>query len=173
MKYSSTVSASRRKCRKVRSITQWIGTAWLPGHWLAWVVYLFMTCLHARAFGVVQGVPGVEPPQAHRRSIAGLQSVRSPLAFMLPGSQAHFTAPSSERRKLMSAPLSTDLRNKYSVSSSHRPPGGNLEAGAAGPDCRLIKTHEQWRSLDPAGPVLMRSPLCACAGPVHSHQEGR
>lgn len=29
--------------------------------------------------------------------------------------QAHFSAPSSVRRKLMSAPLSTELRNKYSV----------------------------------------------------------
>eukprot|EP00798_Chlamydomonas_sp_ICE-L_P030439 gene30439-35449_t len=31
--------------------------------------------------------------------------------------KAHFTAPSSERRKLMSAPLSVELRNKYSVKS--------------------------------------------------------
>jgi hypothetical protein len=30
--------------------------------------------------------------------------------------QAHFSAPSSERRKLMSAPLSSELRNKYQVS---------------------------------------------------------
>ena len=29
--------------------------------------------------------------------------------------QAHFSAPSSERRKLMSAPLSTELRKKYNV----------------------------------------------------------
>lgn len=31
--------------------------------------------------------------------------------------KAHFTAPSSVRRVLMSAPLSTDLRNKYNVRS--------------------------------------------------------
>ncbi|XP_074564753.1 large ribosomal subunit protein uL24y-like [Curcuma longa] len=31
--------------------------------------------------------------------------------------KAHFTAPSSVRRILMSAPLSTDLRNKYNVRS--------------------------------------------------------
>merc|ERR1711976_501753 len=31
--------------------------------------------------------------------------------------KAHFTAPSSERRKLMSAPLSAELRNKHSVRS--------------------------------------------------------
>eukprot|EP00951_Prasinocladus_malaysianus_P002106 scaffold14953_cov35-Prasinocladus_malaysianus.AAC.1 len=31
--------------------------------------------------------------------------------------QAHFTAPSSERRKLMSAPLSAELRNKHGVRS--------------------------------------------------------
>ncbi|GAX80040.1 hypothetical protein CEUSTIGMA_g7479.t1 [Chlamydomonas eustigma] len=31
--------------------------------------------------------------------------------------KAHFTAPSSERRKLMSAPLSTELRNKHQVRS--------------------------------------------------------
>merc|ERR1719456_1695292 len=31
--------------------------------------------------------------------------------------KAHFTAPSSLRRKLMSAPLSKDLRGKYSVRS--------------------------------------------------------
>nr|GLL19274.1 60S ribosomal protein L26-1-like [Ipomoea trifida]GMC59965.1 60S ribosomal protein L26-1-like [Ipomoea batatas]GME03486.1 60S ribosomal protein L26-1-like [Ipomoea batatas] len=31
--------------------------------------------------------------------------------------KAHFTAPSSERRVLMSAPLSSDLRNKYNVRS--------------------------------------------------------
>ncbi|PRW60014.1 60S ribosomal L26-1 [Chlorella sorokiniana] len=31
--------------------------------------------------------------------------------------KAHFTAPSSVRRKLMSAPLSTELRNKYGVRS--------------------------------------------------------
>ncbi|KAL4535723.1 hypothetical protein Ndes2526B_g06606 [Nannochloris sp. 'desiccata'] len=31
--------------------------------------------------------------------------------------KAHFTAPSSERRKLMSAPVSTELRNKYNVRS--------------------------------------------------------
>ncbi|RWR73746.1 60S ribosomal protein L26-2-like protein [Cinnamomum micranthum f. kanehirae] len=31
--------------------------------------------------------------------------------------KAHFTAPSSVRRVLMSAPLSSDLRNKYSVRS--------------------------------------------------------
>jgi hypothetical protein len=31
--------------------------------------------------------------------------------------QAHFSAPSSERRKLMSAPLSTELRNKHQVHS--------------------------------------------------------
>ncbi|XP_078431419.1 large ribosomal subunit protein uL24z-like [Wolffia australiana] len=31
--------------------------------------------------------------------------------------KAHFTAPSSERRILMSAPLSADLRNKYNVRS--------------------------------------------------------
>jgi len=31
--------------------------------------------------------------------------------------QAHFTAPSNVRRKLMSAPLSTELRNKLSVRS--------------------------------------------------------
>lgn len=29
--------------------------------------------------------------------------------------QAHFTAPSSERRKLMSAPLNAELRTKYGV----------------------------------------------------------
>merc|ERR1711988_1801611 len=29
--------------------------------------------------------------------------------------KAHFTAPSSERRKIMSAPLSAELRNKYGV----------------------------------------------------------
>merc|ERR1719343_736874 len=29
--------------------------------------------------------------------------------------KAHFTAPSNERRKLMAAPLSTELRNKHSV----------------------------------------------------------
>lgn len=34
--------------------------------------------------------------------------------------QAHFTAPSNVRRKLMSAPLSTELRNKYGVSSGRR-----------------------------------------------------
>ncbi|CBI33614.3 unnamed protein product, partial [Vitis vinifera] len=32
--------------------------------------------------------------------------------------KAHFTAPSSVRRVLMSAPLSTDLRNKYNVNGS-------------------------------------------------------
>ena len=32
--------------------------------------------------------------------------------------QAHFTAPSSERRKLMSSPLSAELRNKHSVSGA-------------------------------------------------------
>merc|ERR1711959_11617 len=31
--------------------------------------------------------------------------------------KAHFTAPSSERRKLMSAPLSKELRAKYNVRS--------------------------------------------------------
>ena len=31
--------------------------------------------------------------------------------------KAHFTAPSSERRKLMSAPLSSELRNKHQVRS--------------------------------------------------------
>lgn len=31
--------------------------------------------------------------------------------------KAHFTAPSSVRRVIMSAPLSTDLRNKYNVRS--------------------------------------------------------
>merc|ERR1719164_88903 len=31
--------------------------------------------------------------------------------------KAHFTAPSSERRKLMSAPLSKELKNKYNVRS--------------------------------------------------------
>merc|ERR1719164_109941 len=31
--------------------------------------------------------------------------------------KAHFTAPSSERRKLMSAPLSKELRSKYNVRS--------------------------------------------------------
>merc|ERR1711959_469906 len=31
--------------------------------------------------------------------------------------KAHFTAPSSERRKLMSAPLSKELRGKYNVRS--------------------------------------------------------
>ena len=30
-------------------------------------------------------------------------------------SQAHFSAPSSERRKLMSAPLSAELRKKHQV----------------------------------------------------------
>lgn len=33
--------------------------------------------------------------------------------------KAHFTAPSSVRRVLMSAPLSTDLRNKYNVRFAH------------------------------------------------------
>ena len=37
-------------------------------------------------------------------------------------SQAHFTAPSNLRRKLMSAPLSTELRTKYNVSRG----GGKL-----------------------------------------------
>ncbi|CAD5182766.1 unnamed protein product [Musa acuminata subsp. malaccensis] len=32
--------------------------------------------------------------------------------------KAHFTAPSSVRRVLMSAPLSADLRNKYNVRSA-------------------------------------------------------
>ena len=34
----------------------------------------------------------------------------------LPVLQAHFSAPSNVRRKLMSAPLSKELRTKYSVS---------------------------------------------------------
>jgi len=34
--------------------------------------------------------------------------------------QAHFSAPSDERRKLMSAPLSSELRTKYSVRSCVR-----------------------------------------------------
>ena len=33
-----------------------------------------------------------------------------------PTAQAHFTAPSNVRRKLMSSPLSSELRQKYSVS---------------------------------------------------------
>ena len=40
-----------------------------------------------------------------------------PVAVM----QAHFTAPSSERRKLMSAPLSRDLRAKHQVGSQFGP----------------------------------------------------
>lgn len=35
--------------------------------------------------------------------------------------KAHFSAPSSERRILMSAALSSDLKNKYNVSSLSRP----------------------------------------------------
>lgn len=34
--------------------------------------------------------------------------------------QAHFSAPSSVRRKLMSAPLSSELRAKYGVSVGRR-----------------------------------------------------
>jgi large subunit ribosomal protein L26e len=33
--------------------------------------------------------------------------------------KAHFSAPSSERRKIMSAALSPELRNKYGVRSDH------------------------------------------------------
>ncbi len=42
--------------------------------------------------------------------------------------QAHFSAPSSERRKLMTAPLSTELKNKYGV-SVHRTGGQGSCAG--------------------------------------------
>lgn len=44
-----------------------------------------------------------------------LLAAPAPLLALL---QAHFTAPSSVRRKLMSAPLSAELRNKYGVSGS-------------------------------------------------------
>ena len=43
--------------------------------------------------------------------------------------QAHFTAPSSLRRKLMSAPLSPELRNKYGVSEQHATGRGRAQAG--------------------------------------------
>ena len=43
--------------------------------------------------------------------------------------QAHFTAPSSERRKLMSAPLSGELRTKYQASPPRRKPLCTLIAG--------------------------------------------
>jgi hypothetical protein len=36
----------------------------------------------------------------------------------LPSAQAHFSAPSNERRKLMSSPLSSELKQKYNVSSA-------------------------------------------------------
>lgn len=38
--------------------------------------------------------------------------------------QAHFSAPSSERRKLMSAPLSAELKNKHGVSCAAKQPAG-------------------------------------------------
>ena len=39
------------------------------------------------------------------------------IAAMCYAAQAHFSAPSNVRRKLMSAPLSRELRTKYTVSS--------------------------------------------------------
>jgi hypothetical protein len=54
--------------------------------------------------------------------------------------QAHFAAPSSERRKLMSAPLSTELKNKHQVLQrvmhfhQQQKPGADQEC-AAGPGC--------------------------------------
>lgn len=54
----------------------------------------------------------------------------------LPTAQAHFTAPSNVRRKLMSSPLSSELRQKYSVSGwkprvqgGRRVDCGNLNPG--------------------------------------------
>ena len=41
--------------------------------------------------------------------------------------QAHFTAPSSARHKLMSAPLASELRTKYSVSLQQ--PSGSSNVG--------------------------------------------
>ena len=35
--------------------------------------------------------------------------------------KAHFSAPSSERRKIMSAPLSKELRSKYNVRARRLP----------------------------------------------------
>ena len=52
------------------------------------------------------------PPRPGDGDLMGPHFLMPPLPL-----QAHFTAPSNVRRKLMSAPLSTELRNKYGVSS--------------------------------------------------------
>ena len=77
MKYSATVSSSRRKSRKVRASR--------TCHKVAWYTYS-----NSRA-----------------------------LVLTILTLQAHFSAPSSERRKLMSAPLNSELRNKYGVCSTN------------------------------------------------------
>lgn len=51
--------------------------------------------------------------QVHIGDLLMLQCQSNPEACL--DVQAHFTAPSSARRKLMSAPLNTDLKNKYGV----------------------------------------------------------
>jgi hypothetical protein len=62
-------------------------------------------------------------------AIASRQAPRRALSRLphLLHTQAHFTAPSSERRKLMVAPLSQELKNKHQV----RTPGRIQRRGSA------------------------------------------
>lgn len=56
--------------------------------------------------------------------------------------KAHFSAPSSERRKIMSAALSPELRNKYGVrfgSSSAGPPCNSSHIGRCWPRSALVR----------------------------------
>jgi hypothetical protein len=60
--------------------------------------------------------------------------------------QAHFTAASSERRKLMSAPLSSELRQKHSVSR-----GFSKAAVLASRLCNCVASRYSTESSSPAG----------------------
>ena len=87
MKYSLSVSSSRRKSRKVTGVAREL-----------WALH-----------------------RHQKLPVRYAQAPSWPLHQCKPNCarvQAHFTAPSSERRKLMSAPLSGELRTKYQA----RPP---------------------------------------------------
>ncbi len=95
MKFSDSVSSSRRKSRKVcGALREEEEERMITTHHDA----VLACCMRCRLFFLL-GAPVSPTPPA------------SP-----PSLQAHFSAPSNVRHKLMSAPLSTELRNKYSVS---------------------------------------------------------